>query len=143
MAAAIAACGGSGPHMVSLSSVPLVPGGTVVAQARVCDGGAGSFCGIELVIENPSYASSRALVLAQRDRLKAQGWIGSSPDTGQELADESPGHKLRLTYATATDDLEGLDLGWIKRSATVASALDRSLFTGTPTISLLLEVGVQ
>jgi hypothetical protein len=82
-------------------------------------------------------------VLAQRDLLKAQGWTGGNPDTGDELADESPGNKLRVTYASAVDDLKGIDLGWISRPAPIKTALDRAVFTGAPTISLLLEPGVQ
>jgi hypothetical protein len=143
-AIALAACGGGGgAHHPSLSDVPLVPGGTVVAQLRECNAGANAYCALELVIQNRRYPSSRRLVLAQRDRLKAQGWTGASPDTGDELANESPGNKLRLTYASAVDDLKGIDLGWIKRPPPIAIALDRAVFAGVPTISILLEPGVQ
>ena len=46
----------------------------------------------------------------------ALGWTGANADTGQQRAADSPGHKLRLTYAPAAGDLQGIDLGWIKRS---------------------------
>jgi hypothetical protein len=143
-ATALAGCGGGGgAHNPSLSNLPLVPGGTVVAQQRECNGGTRAYCALELVIQYRHYPSSRGLVLAQRDLLKAQGWTGGSPDTGDELADESPGNKLRLTYGSAVDDLKGIDLGWIKRPTPIETALDRAVFTGVPTISLLLEPGVQ
>ncbi len=144
----IGACsGGEGPHTPSVGDVPLVPGGNVVLQTRDCNSGANAYCGIVLVVQNRRYASSRSLVLAERDRLRANGWSGVSPDSGNELANESPGNKLRLTYATAANDLQGVELGWIARPGKLAGpfamTLDRAVFSGVPTMSLLLETGVQ
>ncbi len=136
----LAGCGG-GTHRPSLSSLPLVPGAHVQTKADRCNQGSNRYCAIELVVVGPRYPSSRALVLAERDRLKAEGWIGASPYTGVELADESPQHKVRVTYATAVDDLQGVDVGWIRRAWPIVSALDGSLFDRTSTMSALLEVG--
>jgi hypothetical protein len=139
-AALLAGCG-SGAHTPKLLSLPLTPGTRIQTQVNRCNRGSNAYCATELVLVNPSYRSSRALVLAERDRLKADGWIGASPYTGLELADESPHHKLRVTYATAADDLQGVELGWIRRPWPIVSALDGSLFDRTSAISVLLEVG--
>ncbi len=140
--AAIAGCGGGdAPRTPQLSSLPLAPGARVMTNVRQCNGGSNSYCAVELVVLGPSYRSSRALVLAERDRLRAQGWIGASPTTGDQLANESPNNKLRVTYATAFEDLKGADLGWIDRSWPTVSALDGTLFNGAAAMSVLLEVG--
>jgi hypothetical protein len=140
LTATLAGCG-AGERTPNLSKVPLVPGGTVVAKVRKCNKGASAFCAIELVVQNRSFRGSTGLVLAERNLLRSQGWTGVAPDTGVELADESPGHKLRLTYATALEDLKGIDLGWINRASPVETALDRAVFNKVPTMSLLVEVG--
>ncbi len=142
--AGLSACGsGGGARTPSLSNLPLAPGARQVVKLKLCNGGANAYCAIELVVQDRRYGSSRALVLAQRDLLRDRGWIGGSPDTGIELADDSPGHRLRVTYASAVDDLQGIDLGWITRPWLVESALDRAVFDGVPTMSLLLEASVQ
>ena len=86
-------------------------------EALVADGHA-----IELVVSDQTYKSSHALLLSERDRLRGHGWTGVSPDTGDQLADESPGRKLRVTYATADGDLKGIDLGWIRRTRSITLA---------------------
>ena len=139
-ATALSACG-DGARTPSLGKLPLVPGASVVKTVRVCDAGANAFCAYDLVVVDGHYPSSRALVLAQRDRLRRDGWFGASPDTGVELADESPGHALRVTYATALEDLKGIDLGWIRRPQSIALTLDHALFGRVPTMSVLLETG--
>jgi hypothetical protein len=142
LAAAVGLAGcGTGARMPNLSGLPLLPGSTIVTQIKECNKGDSAFCAIELVVQDHRYPSSRALVLSQRDRLKALGWTGASPDTGVQLADESPGHKLRVTYATAVDDLQGIDLGWIARPRSIEMLLDRAVFNNVPTMSVLLEVG--
>jgi hypothetical protein len=123
--------------------LPLVPGAQLERNMKQCNGGSNAFCGIDLVVVDPMYPSSRTLVLAERDVLRAHGWIGASPDTGIELADESPMHKLRVTYATAVDDLQGLELGWIQRPGRIWTALDSALFKRSPAMSVLLEIGSQ
>jgi len=87
------------------------------------------------------YHSSDDLLKAQHDRLKAAGWSSVNGDIGDESAAQSPGRRLRVTYATADGDLKGIDLGWIKRSRPVTLALSRSLFGRTAALSMLLEEG--
>ncbi len=96
-----------------------------------------------MVVLGTGYRSSQQLVLAERNQLRAQGWVGASPDTGDEVADESPKDKLHVTYATAFAELKDVDLAWIHRSWPVVSALDGTLFDGSPAMSALLEVGSQ
>jgi hypothetical protein len=142
VAVAIAGCGTSAPARTpQLSSLPLAPGARVITNVRQCNGGSNSYCAIELVVLGPRYGSSRDLVLAERDRLRSQGWIGASPTTGDQLANESPRNNLRVTYATAFQDLKGVDLGWISRSWPTVSALDQSLFNRVVAMSVLLEIG--
>jgi hypothetical protein len=140
--AGVAACG-DGPHTPSLAGFPLVAGARVVTKVHVCNPGASAFCAYEFVVIDRRYSSSRALVLAQRNRLRRDGWIGASPDTGVELANESPGHKLRVTYATAFEDLKGIDLSWIRRPWAIQIALDRAVFDLTPAMSVRVETGSQ
>ena len=115
----------------------------MVADVKRCDKGANPYCALELVVVDGRYRSSRSLVLAERNLLRRGGWSGASPQTGEELADESPGHSLRITYATAFVDLKGIDLGWIQRSHTVQRSLSRQLLAGTPAMSALVAIGSQ
>lgn len=82
-------------------------------------------------------------MLAERAVLRAHGWTGASPQTGDEQADESPGHTYRVTYATAFGDLKGIDLGWIDRTRQVQQSLSSELFAGTPAMSADLQIGSQ
>jgi len=138
--AALAGCGG-GQRAPRLSQLPLVSGARVVAQEMRCDRGANAFCSLELVVVNPSYRSPDRLLKAEHDRLKAAGWTGTNGDIGDESAAESPGHRLRVTYATADGDLKGIDLGWVKRSRKITLALSQALFGRSAALSLLLERG--
>jgi hypothetical protein len=139
---AVAGCGGgSGARSPQLSSLPLAAGVRVMTNVRQCNSGSNAYCAIELVVLGPGYSSSRALVLAERDRLRSRGWIGASPTTGDQLANESPNNKLRVTYSTAFEDLKGVDLGWITRSWPTISALDGTLFNRAVAMSVLLEIG--
>jgi hypothetical protein len=141
-ATAAAGCGSAGAgRSPQLSSLPLASGVQVMTNVRQCNHGSSAYCAIELVVLGPRYSSSRDLVLAERDRLRAAGWIGASPTTGDQLANESPKNKLRVTYATAFEDLKGADLGWITRSWPTISALDETLFSRRVAMSVLLEIG--
>lgn len=140
--ATLAGCGSSSPrHTPELAKLPLVGGARIVAEARRCDPGANAFCAWELVITDPRFRSSDALLLSEHNRLIGLGWSGANADTGDQHAADSPGHELRLTYATAYGDLKGIDLGWIERSRNVTLALSRALFTRDSTLSMLLEQG--
>jgi hypothetical protein len=135
----LAGCGG-GSHSPRLSSLPLVRGAHVVTNVRRCDQGANPYCTLELVIVDSSYRSARSFVLAERNLLRSHGWSGASPQTADQLADTSPGSRLRITYAPAYVDLKGVNLGWIQRSPTVQRSLSHQLFAGNPAMSALLQL---
>jgi hypothetical protein len=142
LAVALAGCGqASGQRTPDLGQLPLVKGTHVVAQVRECDPGANDFCAVEAVVVGPRYRSSTALMKSERLHLTSLGWSTVGGDTGQQTAAESPGHKLRLTYATAYGDLEGIDLGWIKRPPAIQLALSRALFDRSSAMSIMLEQG--
>ena len=131
--------GASGP--VSLSELPLVPGAKVVAQTRECDTGKHAFCAIQAVIVNRRYDSSGAFVLSEQKHLHGLGWTASAGDDGDEVAADAPGHRLRVTYATALADMIGLDEKWIKRPWPIWASLSQTLFKRIPAMSILLEAG--
>ena len=143
VAAGVAGCGGAGARTPQASALPLASGARVVAEQRSCNAGASSFCGIQMVVSGSTYSSLHQLVLAERNLLRSEGWVGASPDTGDEVANESPQNKLRVTYGTAFDELKAVDLGWFQRSWPIVSALDQTLFNRSPSMSVLLEVGAQ
>ena len=141
-AAALAGCGQSAKSRTpDVSQLPLVQGATVVTQVRECDKGADAFCAIELVVADRRYKTSDDLLLSEHHQLLSHGWSGAGGDTGNERAADSPGHKLRLTYATATGDLQGVELGQIKRPGKIWIALSHTLFDQVPALSMMLEVG--
>lgn len=138
----LAGCGSGGASApLSVSRLPMVPGARVTTQSRLCDGGKNSFCAIQAVVVDPQASSSGALVESEQRRLHRLGWTTSAGDDGDEVAADSPGHKIRLTYATAVHDLIGLDEKWIKRPWPIWAALTQSMFNGTPAMSIMLEVG--
>jgi hypothetical protein len=142
VAAGLAACGQSSPSSTPvLSAVPVAPGTRVVADTRRCDRGANPYCAVQLVLVGDHDRSSVHLLNREASHLKSLGWTVSNGDTGLESASDSPGHKLRLTYATAADDLEGLDLGWIRRSPKITMTLSRVMFDRRSALSLMLETG--
>lgn len=121
------------------SQLPLVSGSKIVAQVKQCDKGANAYCALELVVVGSSYKNSQDFLGIERERLVTLGWTREGADTGNEHAVDSPGHKLRLTYATALGDLTGIDLGWIKRPRPITLALSRTLFQRAPALSMMLE----
>ena len=112
-----------------------------MAQARQCDNGSHAFCAIQAVIVDRRFTSSGAFVRSEHDHLHSLGWTTSAGDDGDEVAADSPGHKLRVTYATALDDLIGIDETWIKRPHAIGLKLSQTMFSGTPAMSIILEVG--
>jgi hypothetical protein len=142
-AAVLAGCGNGGQHAPDLSRLPLVPGAQIKVQERVCDTGASAYCGWEVVVVDTRYRNSDQLFRAEHRHLLGHGWSGADGDIGDEHAADSPGHKLRVTYATPTGDLKGVDLGWIRRSRPVTLALSRAIFNHEPVISMLLEIGAH
>jgi hypothetical protein len=142
LGAALASCGGSsstrGP---ALSALPILPGARVAVQSQQCDKGHAAFCAIQFVLVDKAFTDNYQFLYAQRAWLHSHGWTGASGDTSVEEAADSPGHKLHLTYATATDDLEGWAFNWIKRRAAVIYGLSNTVFDGTPALSMMLEIG--
>ena len=140
---ALAGCGSGGAAgPLSLSNLPLIPGASIVAQTRLCDRGANAFCTIEAVIVDKQAHSSGGLVANEHEHLHSLGWTTSAGDDGDEVAADSPGHKLRVTYATALDDLIGLDEKWIKsRPWPIWASLVQTMFSRTPAMSIMLEAG--
>jgi hypothetical protein len=146
VAAALAAgtltgCGNQGERSPALGKLPLAAGSRVVAQVRKCDRGQNEYCALELVVVNRGYANSWGLVDGERRSLSAHGWTQTHADTGDEHAAQSPGDKLRVTYATAMGDLKDVELGWITRTHRIAVAMSHTLFERTAAMSVLLELG--
>lgn len=140
--AALSGCGQGGRHRPpDIARLPLVAGSKVIAWVHRCDRGANAYCAVELVVVGRPYRTSTDLVKSEQAHLGDLGWTTADGDTGEENAAESPGHKLRLTYATAYGDLQGIDLGWIKRPRPIALALSHTLFARAPAMSLMLEIG--
>jgi hypothetical protein len=125
----------------SLVALWLWPDARITAQSRQCDTGKNAFCAVQAVVIDPHASSSGALVEREHHKLRGLGWTTSAGDDGDEVAADSPGHKIRLTYATAVNDLIGLDEKWIKRPWPIWAALSKSMFDGTPAMSIMLEVG--
>jgi hypothetical protein len=142
VAAALVGCGqDSASRTPSASVLPLVPGAKIVVQAQNCDKGANAFCALQLVVVDSRLKNSNDLLSGEHRFLHARGWLGVGGDTGQQRAAESPGRKWRVTYATAFGDLQGIELGGIKRSRKITLALSRALFDRAAAISILLEAG--
>jgi hypothetical protein len=142
LAAGLAACGQSSSSSTPvLSAVPLADGTEVVSHTRRCDRGANAYCAVQLVVVGAHDRSSVHLLNREAGHLKSLGWTVSNGDTGVESASESPGHELRLTYATAAEDLQGVDLGWIRRSPKITRALSRVMFSRDSALSMMLETG--
>jgi hypothetical protein len=141
MLVALGGCGDSSGGTPDVARLPLPPGAQISLKVERCDKGANAFCAYELVVMSSTAKNSDALLKAEHALLLKNGWTGANADTGEQRAADSPGHKLRVTYATAFGDLKGIDLGWIKRSRKVTLALSRALFAHTAAMSMLLEQG--
>ena len=144
VAVALGGCGTSTPGRTpAASAVPLVPGAHIGTQVRECDQGSRAYCTIELVVLDSRYPSSDILAHDESHVLRKAGWSLADGDTSTETAANSPGHKLRLTYSTAADDLQEIDLGLITRPTPITHALSSSIFDQTPAMSMMLEVGAS
>lgn len=144
LAVALAGCGTSKVDRTPTArDVPLVPGAHIATQARDCDQGSRAFCTIELVVLDPKYPSSDILAHDESHVLRKAGWSLADGDTSTETAANSPGHTLRLTYSTALDDLQQVDLGLIVRASSITHALSNAIFDRTPAMSMMLEVGAS
>jgi hypothetical protein len=141
----LAGCGGQGdtPVSASLADMPLAPGAKVVFHQRRCDPGVSSYCSVEFVLAGPRYPSSASLRDAQLAALKRAGWGSAHGETDAERAAQSPHGNLRMTFATAFNDLLSLDQGTIERAPDVGRALSRQLFSQTPALSGMLQTGIS
>lgn len=137
----LGACGRGTDHVPSVGGLPLVTGAKIVTKLRVCDPGANAYCSYDLVVTNSSLRNSQQFLDSERRELHALGWTGAYAPNGDEHAVDSPGGKLHLTYATADLDLQGIELGWIKRAHGVALALSKAIFDHTPALSMALQFG--
>jgi hypothetical protein len=137
-----AACGATpGTRMPPLKDVPLVSGTRVVEAVRSCNHGSNHYCAQQVVAVGTDYPTSEDLLVAERRYLRTLHWTPDHGDSGKQSAADSPGGELRLTYATASDDLLGVDLGWISRRRAITLALSQVMFDRRPALSLLLEAG--
>jgi hypothetical protein len=146
LAAALSGCGASTADRApaaAASDLPLVPGAQIVTQVRECDSGSRAYCSIELVVLDRRYPSSDILAKDESHALRNKGWSLAHGDTSTETAANSPGHKLRLTYSTAANDLQQIDLGQIARPRPITLALSNSMFDRTAAMSMMLEVGAS
>jgi hypothetical protein len=142
LAVAMAGCGSSqADRTPTVSDIPLLPGAHIATQIRACDSGSRAYCTIELVVVDPRYKSSDNLAHDESKHLRKAGWSLADGDTSTETAANSPGHKLRLTYSTAADDLREIDLGVIARQRPVTLSLSNSMFDRSAAMSMMLEVG--
>jgi hypothetical protein len=142
-ALALAGCGAGGRRVPDVSGLPLPAGARIVTRARKCDPGANAYCAQELVVEDRRFASSQALLAAERRLLHRRGWTGSFADNGLESSDYSPGGGLHATFSSANEDLLAIDLGWIHRQDSIKQSLARTMFAHPPipALSVYLEIG--
>lgn len=132
---------GAGARTPSVKRLPLVNGLHLVTRQRICDKGRNAYCAVEMVMSAPGYASSVDLQKAERLLLKKRGWVKVNAPVGQELAADSPGDHLRVTYAAANMELEAIDLGWVKRSRPITLSLSRQIFNHASALAVLLQAG--
>jgi len=140
---AVAGCGQTADHRPRLeaSAVPLVGGAQVIAGVRSCDRGDNAYCALQLVVVGQGFRSSTDLLAGEARRLRGLGWTSTIGDTPQERSADSPGHRLRLSYALASDDLRSWDQGTLRRRPRIARALAYAMFRRAPTLSLMLQTG--
>lgn len=140
-AALLAGCGSGGSRTPDLAQLPLVSGARFQVKERVCDSGSNAYCAWELVVADRAYRDSNALFEAEHRLLLRRGWSGADGDIATQHAADSPGHRLRVTYANPVDELTGIAIFGVRRSRAVALALSKATFSHTAVISVLLEVG--
>ena len=140
--AVVAASGRGGtPRAIGLRNVPLPAGTRVVARVRSCDRGVNSYCALQVVIVGDRYPNSTALRTAYGQELAKLGWTTAKGPDGNETAADSPGHELRLTYATPYEDLLGVDSKWIQRTSAISHSLSTMMFDRAPGLSIMLVRG--
>ncbi len=140
----IAGCGASqAQRTLTAKDIPLVPGAQIAVQAHACDRGSRVYCSVDLVVVDHHYVSSDVLALDESHVLRKHGWSLADGETAFQTGANSPGHKLRLTFASATGDLRQIVLGQINRPWPITYALSNSMFDRTAAMSMRLEVGTS
>lgn len=132
---------GGTPRAIGLRDIPLPDRTRVATQVRTCDRGALAYCSLQVVVIGEGYPSSSLLRAAYRQTLTRLGWTMTRGPDGNETAADSPGHELRLTFATAYEDLLGIDSKWIQRAAPISHALSATLFDRAAALSIMLVRG--
>jgi hypothetical protein len=132
---------GATPRAIGLKNIPMVAGTRVTSQVRSCDHGVNSYCALQVVVVGDRYASPHALRATYGANLLKLGWAMTKGPDGNETAADSPGHELRLTFATAYEDLLGVDSNWIQRTAAISHALSSAMFNRAPALSIMLVRG--
>lgn len=139
----ISGCGSSGPRTPNLDELPVVDGAHISFKLRVCDRGAHAFCAWELLLVAPRMQDPEELMRAEHRYLLAHHWSGGQGDIKPEHAADSPGHRLRVTYATPIYELGGSDQDFIHRSRPLQLELSKAIFARTPALAVLLEIGTS
>jgi hypothetical protein len=132
---------GGTPRAIGLANIPMVPGTRVLTRVRSCDRGVHSYCALQVVIVGERYPTSQALRDTYGAKLLKLGWTTTKGPDGNETAADSRGHELRLTFATAYEDLLGIDSNWIQRTAAISHSLSSAMFDRAPTLSIMLLRG--
>jgi hypothetical protein len=132
---------GGTPRAIGLRNIPLPAGTRVVTNVRSCDRGVHPYCTVQVVIVGDRYPSSAALRATYAKQLAKLGWTSAKGPDGNETAADSPGHELRLTFATALEDLLGVDSNWIQRTAAISHSLSSTMFERAPALSIMLQRG--
>ena len=141
-AGGLAGCGvGASAPAVGVTQIPLPPHTFITARVHSCDRGANPYCAEQVVVQGPAYGSSADLLITERHLLDHRGWSSAAGADGMEKGEDSPGHELRLIYATAYGDLLGIDSSWVKRSPPIARALAAAMFDRRPALSIMLVRG--
>ena len=118
-----------------------MPGARVSLEKRVCNRGANAFCALDVIVTAPRYRSSIALLQAEHRLLRRHRWTPANAPVGQELGADSPGDKLRVTYATPSQELQAIEFSYIKRPRAITLALSHDLFANASVLSIELQLG--
>ena len=132
---------GGTPRAIGLNDIPTVTGTRVMTRVRSCDRGVHSYCALQVILVGDRYRTSQALRTAYGARLHRLGWTTTMGPDGNETAADSPGHELRLTFATAYEDLLGVDSNWVQRTAEITHSLSSAMFDRAPALSIMLLRG--
>jgi hypothetical protein len=132
---------GGTPRAIGLKNLPTLDGTRVMTQVHSCDRSANAYCALQVVLVGDRYRTSAALRVAYAAQLAKLGWTTANGPVDAETAADSPGHELRLTFATAYAELTDIDVGSVQRTAAISHSLSDSIFDRAPALSLKLVRG--